>query len=369
MKAFLKTFYAFTVAVLFSCMLASVAETALPGVGPLVALFAFVLQSIPVKSFVDGVGFAAIQREFWVNYIIDNLFKDNLHLENCFKADDFVIGGAVVHIPQAGGKPNVETNRSSLPATVVKRTDVDIVYVLNEFTTDPTLISKTMQESISYDKIGSVIGEHVNTLAETIGDDIIYQWLREFAFTGSQTTAAAPVIRTTGAAVAAHLPSATGNRKLFLKEDLKRARFLMNKANVLKTDRFAIIPSDLLDQLQDDEDLKKRDSALELDMANGSIGRLYGFEILERSSTAVYSNAATPVVKAPGATAAGTDNDSVICYQRNAVECARGETNLFEDNNNPEYYGDIYSALVRMGGRKRRKAAEGIIAIVQDASA
>lgn len=39
---------------------------------------------------------------------------------------------------------------------------------------------------------------------------------------------------------------------------------------------------------------------------------------------------------------------------------------FFEDEGNPQYYGDIYSALVRMGGRIRREDQKGVVAIVQD---
>ena len=37
----------------------------------------------------------------------------------------------------------------------------------------------------------------------------------------------------------------------------------------------------------------------------------------------------------------------------------------FEDLGNPAYYGDIYSFLVRMGGRARRKNFEGVVVMKQ----
>ncbi|MFQ8805871.1 MAG: hypothetical protein ACLR8Y_13235 [Alistipes indistinctus] len=43
----------------------------------------------------------------------------------------------------------------------------------------------------------------------------------------------------------------------------------------------------------------------------------------------------------------------------------QGDVKFFEDEGNPQYYGDIYSGLVRMGGRKRRADQKGVIAIVQ----
>ena len=311
----------------------------------------------------------AVTKQIWVNYIKEALYADNAFLNTVVSEDGNVINGTIVHKPQQLTQATVVRNRSTLPATVVKRNDGATVYVLAEYTTDPTLIPNIEKYELSYDKMQSVLGDHVANLNQEIAEWMIYDWINSFARTGSDTTPAASIIRTTGAATAAHLSTATGNRKLFLKEDLQKARTQMNKDNIPKNDRYALVSSDMLDQLMQDADLKQRDSALELDMRNGSIGRLYGFELLERSSTARYSNAATPLVKAPTATESASDNDTVLCYQRNSLEKAIGTLDFFEDLKNPTYYGDIYSALVMAGGQKRRLDGKGVISIVQDSAA
>lgn len=313
----------------------------------------------------------AIQKELWVNYIMGNLFKDNPHLNpsNCTRVDENVLAGRIVHIPQAGSKPGVTRNRSSFPAVAVRRTDGDIVYAIDEYTTDPTAISNADTIELSYNKMDSVLGEHISTLAEAVGDDIIYNWLAGFsAGAGSQAIAAATVFRITNAAtVAASAPSATGTRQKFGYAEFRRARKLLNQQKVAKTDRFALLSSELYDQLQDDADLIKRDFGKELDMENGIITRLFGFNLMERVTVAYYSNAATPVVNSVGALGAATDNEGAIFYQKGAVECALGEINFFEQLDDPREYGDVYSGLVRMGGRKRRATAAGIVAAVQQA--
>lgn len=305
--------------------------------------------------------FMAIQKELWTDYIIDNLFKGNEFLKRCFRADQWVIAGKIVHMPVAGSKPTVVKNRSSLPASVTQRTDTDITYLLDEFTTDPVLIKNADKMELSYDKQDSVLSEHQQGLNELVGDDILIKWCKA---TGGSTTTAY-IIRTTGAAVAAHLASATGNRKKFVKENLKAARKYMNSKNIPKTDRIALFSTELLDQLTDDTTLNQRDNAQELNLKEGVVMRLYGFDIMERSSTVIFDN--TPEVKALGAAAAATDNDAVICFQAASVEAAIGEVNFFENQDDPTYYGDVYSGLVRAGGRIRR--ADGVVAIVQDASA
>lgn len=312
------------------------------------------------KKGTAGYAFA-IQQEFWVDYIMNNLFKNTDFINKCYDESDSVLQGSVVHIPQAGAKPTVVKNRTiGVTASNVTRTDTDVTYPLDVYTTDPTLITDAESLEISYDKMGSVLQEHLETLRETISDDVLIKWCLNLA--------SGNILRTTGAAVSTALaPGATGTRLKFLKEDLKRAQTLMNKQSISAEDRYALIPSDLMAQLQEDSDLKLRDYALDINLKDGTIGRLYGFNLMERSATPVFTNAATPVVKALGAASATTDNMSIVCWQKNAVAKALGTIKFFEAVNDPNTYGDIYSALVKMGARSRRTNNEGIVAIVQAA--
>ncbi|MCX7099913.1 MAG: hypothetical protein NTX38_00055, partial [Methylobacter sp.] len=87
------------------------------GVSPGYAMVALTAASfIPMPAGVLGM---AITKELWINDVVANLFKANPHLANAYSADEFVLQGKVVHIPNAGTKPVVTKNRSSYPATVV----------------------------------------------------------------------------------------------------------------------------------------------------------------------------------------------------------------------------------------------------------
>lgn len=307
-----------------------------------------------------GFAFMAIQQEFWVNYIIENLFKDNSFTSKCFDESDSVLAGSVVHIPQGGAKPTVVKNRSSFPATVVQRTDTDITYTLDVYSTDPTLITDAEAKEISYNKIDSVLSEHMESLVESYSDQLLYKWA---------PTDSAQIVVTTGDLVATALTAgATGTRRKFLKADLKAAQKIMNKQNIPKEDRYAIFPSDVYAQLTDDTDLIARDgvNGNELDLKKGVVLKLYGFNIMERSDTTPYTTGNVP--KAPGAATAVTDHYAVICWHKNAVAKALGSTKFFETIGDATMYGDVYSAEVKMGGRKRRTAGAGVVAIVQVAS-
>lgn len=307
-----------------------------------------------------GIVCMAIQQEFWVNYIIDNLFKDNSFLMKCFDESDSVLAGSVVHIPQAGAKPTVIKNRSSFPATIVKRTDTDITYTLDVYSTDPTLITNAEEKEISYDKIGSVLGEHVSSLDESYSDDILYKWA---------PTVPGNIVTTSGDLVDDALaPSATGTRRAFVKKDLKKAQKIMNKQNIPKEDRYALFPTDMYSQLTDDTDLVKRDGVNggEVDLKNGIVMKLYGFNLMERSATTIYDLLNVP--KAPEAAGVATDNMAVICWHKNCVAKAKGSAKFFESLGLAENYGDTYSAEIKLGGRKRRANGDGVVAIVQKAS-
>jgi len=62
-----------------------------------------------------------------------------------------------------------------------------------------------------------------------------------------------------------------------------------------------------------------------------------------------------------------TSNVAALCWQKDSVALALGDIKPFQDDNNPSYYGDIFSAAVKAGGRCRRQDWAGVIAIVQDA--
>lgn len=300
----------------------------------------------------------AIQREIWQDHIEGNLFKNNEFLLASTDATQFVLQGKVVHIPQAGALPNVVKNRSSVPATVVQRGDTDITYSLDEFSTDPILIPNIDTYELSYNKRESVLGEHEASLRQAIADNLLYNW--------APTGASGLILRTTGDTVASHVDGTVGNRKKFIVQDLKNAQNQMNKQNIPMEERYALMSSDMLQEITDDMSATQyRDFSAAFDVKNGILGRLFGFNIMMRSAVVTYTNDLLPVVNAIGAPVADTDNDGVLCWQIGAVERAVGQINFFEKIGDPTYYGDVYSVSVRMGGRRRRADCKGIIAIVQ----
>lgn len=354
------------VALFAGALLTSLAQMAQPDLAVHIALPATTVGIFAAMAFtqttrpdvVQAIG--GIDVEFWTTVLQEVLFPKNAFYMRSVDHGDHVLGGVVVHVPNAGAVPGLTRDRSVYPATASQRTDVDLTYALVEYTTDPTHITKKEQTTIAYDKVASILRTHSAVILKGIAEDINYYW---------SGVGASQIIRTTGANGGGLSPSATGLRKKMTTEDLSAAMTAMNLQDVPDEGRVCMLPSQMYQELINDPMLKSRDVAREADYKNGILDRLYGFDIMQRSKTTVFTNAATPVKKAVGATAAATDNLAALCWQEDCVGRAAGTVTPFQDNDNPFYYGDILSALARAGGRQLRNDGSGVISIVQDVGA
>ena len=315
------------------------------------------LTGLSFISMPSGVLSMAVTKEIWLNDIVENLFKANPHLDKAFNADSFVLQGKVVHIPQAGSKSVATKNRTVFPATVVTRTDTDVTFALDEFSTEPTKISNADKYELSYDKRNSVMGGQSSALAESVGDWFFYYWA---------AVVAAGQKRTTGANVAAHI--GTGVRKLVTMSDVKGIAKVMDNQGVSKADRYACLDAEMYDQFTDTlTATQNRDFSMAYDQATGVVGKLFGFTFLENRPTVLaYNNDALPVVYDPSAApVAATAMAAGLFWQKDCVIRALGTNEFFENIADPQYYGDIYSALIRAGGRLRRADNKGVVALIQ----
>lgn len=294
----------------------------------------------------------AIQVEMWQPLIIEELYKSNEFLRYAHNDDEYVIGGKIVHIPQSGGGSGAERNRSTLPATVVKRTDTDITYALDEYTTEPTLIPNADTVELSYNKRSSVVREETATMMELVGDDMLFLW--------ADDVPAEQVIPTTGAGAAATAPGATGDRKIITEADIRKAMTLFNTQNVPRANRYLVLPSNMLDQLMSDVEVKKYTQQI-MDLPQGVITRLYGFNILERSGVVIVAD--DDDAKLPGTAAAVTDDEAALAFHMDSVSKAVGDVTMYDNYGRAEYYGDIFSFLVRAKGRIRRGDTKGVALI------
>lgn len=329
------------------------------GISPILVFGVLALASAVVPTPKNAA--YGIVLETWANYIIERFWKDNAFLRNSYDDSQYVIQGRIVHIPQPGSKPSVVKNRTAFPATAVRRTDTDITYTLDEYTTDPTHIPNIDAIHLSYNKQDSVLGDHMSNLNEVVADDMLIKWASSSSVTMVKTTGGSTAI-TVGP-----VTGQTGNRKAFVHKDLQSLMIKMNVDNVPKNDRFILIDDNMFDAFYESlSDNAQKDFSRYADAANGVVGRLHGFSIGTRSAVLASTNA--DAVKALGAALGATDNLCSLAWQKNSVAHAIGDTKLFQNSNDALYYGDVHSALVMAGGRVRRSDAKGVYIIAQATS-
>lgn len=303
----------------------------------------------------------ALQTEIWANDIKENLFTNNEFVLKSVDHSGFA-NNKVVHIPQAGANPNVEVNRSVLPAVAAQRTDTELTYLLNEFTTDPIVVRDVDEIQTSYSKRQSVLQSHMDAMNDRLGDQTAFDWAVSGAPQASQ------VVRTTGAlSNTALAPGATGTRKILRRQDVRAIAQIFDGQSVPSSNRWLLLHSDMFYQLFDDTTLLSRDFMEKSSLEKGFITELYGFKILKRAKTVIYDNAADPVKKAIGAASAITDNLGCLAWQQSSVARALEGIKTFGDEDKPEWYGSIFSAMAIYGSAILRSDLAGVGAIIQEA--
>lgn len=313
----------------------------------------------------------ALEVEVWNETIQEKLVQDNSFLTAVADvSSDNIINGTIVHLPQAGEPSKVVKNRTELPATIKRRTDGEVLYLIDEYTTDPVHISNAETVELSYDKRRSVLDQDVQNLSEEVAEGMLTNFIVSPVGTNN-TLPTTSILETSGAAVPSGLAGSTGNRKAYTLGDLQRLRNFLIKQKAWNEGQMNILlTADAATQMFPAESAITATymaQVTEAERRSGVIYKCQGFNIFVRSS--VYTLATDKSFKAFGSVTAATDCEGIFAWNKNMVEKAIGATKAFEAIGDPTMYGDIYSFLVRMGGRARRKNFEGLAVLKQAASA
>ena len=334
-----------------------------------------------VKTPAGSLGMSVVP-EIWTDFIVENLFKDNEFLLQSVDESQYVLQGSVVHVPQAGAPSGVKRNRTQLPATITRRSDVDVTYALDEFTTDPRFIPEADKTQLSYDKMESCMTEDMSYLRQVLADTMLYNWRPTYYIKASKTKSADYLIH------------GTGLRTGVCVDDFVKAKEIMNKWGIPKEDRFVILNSEMYAQICNDVRNATNENLMTAvySPVTGRLEKLEGFVIYERSTVLLAKNStltavngkpyfkftSTDLTYSPEEYEAietgNTNGSNTACavglfWQKNAVRRALGQTKMFENTGDPTYYGDIYSFLQRAGGRKSRGDAMGVLGLIQEYSA
>jgi len=317
---------------------------------------------------------AEVRIEAFIKDIQENLYRGAEFLKHSTSHDQYVDDN-IVHVPQAGSGVNVVINRQQLPAMVTERIDDQITYQLNEYTTDPIVIRNIETIQLSYDKRMSVMKEFINAINQQLGDNGAYAWANGLFQTNASTSSR--ILRTGSATgnkeAVANFPSlsnnsATGVRGAMQLSDIIALKGILDRDNVPQEGRHLLIPSDMwIDLVQNNvtilgSRLYQPDEELVVD---GSVAKIYGFNIWQRPVVNVYSDGTPPTLKAVGAAGATTDCLGCLAWQEDVMAKAQGAVKFFTAQDRPEYYGSLYSALVMFANTCLREDAKGVAALVQ----
>lgn len=295
----------------------------------------------------------ALNKQIWLNTVIENFFPNNSFAAKSVDDSAFV-NNKTVHVPNAGSPSGVVINRSSLPASVNQRTDYDLTYDIDELTTNPIHIPNIDMVELSYDKRQSVLMNDRTELQNAAAQNLLYKW-----FNSSN------IFDTTGGSRTAHTSStASGNRCKMTKATVLAIATKFNTDDVPLEGRYILLDAAMYNDLL--EDLTDKELSAFLASANaqqGTLGNLYGFGIMLRSKV-LRLTSAKALLKWES-NAAATELAAGLAWQQGCVSRAMGDVKMFDSTDNPLYYGDIYSFLMRMGGSKRRYDNKGVAVIAE----
>ena len=118
---------------------------------------------------------------------------------------------------------------------------------------------------------------------------------------------------------------------------------MLNQEDIPQEGRNLLLDAIAYEQLL--EDLTEAQVNAFLASANastGTLGKLYGFDVMLRSTL--------------------VGGISAFAWHKNWVCRALGEYEMFIQENDPLYYGDVLSFIVRVGGSKMNKKGLGTVA-------
>lgn len=302
---------------------------------------------------------AEILKRHFLSEITPQLFPLNNFLARALNDDAFV-NNNTVELPHSGAIPAVAVDRSSLPATIAKRTDVPTNYSLAELTSDPTLIQDSEALTVAYNKRASVLSQHVEKINAKGADMLLNLW----AEGGEIPEGAGKGIITTGADRTATATGATGVRKAITAQDILDARAVLDAADVPNDGRLMVIPSTMYNDLFAIDDFADASKFGLATVPQGMIGRIYGIDVYMRSRVNSFLGADYSLIP-EGAAGAATHCLGALLYHESYVRRAKGSTKIYMNIDEAAYYGSIFSAMGRLGGSATRNDKVGIVSIVE----
>jgi Phage capsid protein len=329
-------------------------------------LFAFIGLPFSGVAYYNAPGAELLQRLF-LTEIQPLLFPSNAFF-NRSKIDDAFVNNNSVELPHSGTIPSVGVNRAALPAPVAQRTDLATNYVLQELTTDPTLIQDSEAFIVAYAKRESVLSLHAMAINDKAAIRALYAWSTGLTQVNTPGPTTGYFV-TTGTTRNSSAPSSTKTSIHGLGyADIVNAKLVLDSQNIPQDNRVLIVNAQQYADLLSLQQFTYLQNFGNVVLPSGVIQRVLGLDIYMRAVTPTYtwSSGTVQTLRSEGYTATpSTDVGSALLYHQDFVRRGKGATKVYVTPDQANYYGTLFSMMVRFGAAQTRNDFKGIIAIVE----
>lgn len=265
-------------ALIFNCIMGAVLATMMgyDAIGGAVVANLVVIalgQFMPKKAACQGV-----LTEVWTGELIKALrgYLDASWL-NGVPDQSSIVNNDVIHMVDVGADPTVLINNTTYPLEIEELEDGDKTFSLDKFQTKVVPVTDDELYALSYDKMGRVKESCANAL-----NDSKYAKAAH-ALCPNENTTTTPVLKTSGAV------DPVTHRVKLCTNDVVNLKREFDKLGVPPSQRRLVLCTDHVnDLLETDQAFKEQ---YNINRGEGTVGRLFGFDIYESNYNPTYSTA------------------------------------------------------------------------------
>lgn len=343
-----KTIIKIASALLFNAIVGGVIATLL-GCSPMSGAAVACLIAIALPGFMpEDAACDGVLTEVWTGELIRALRgKLDAAWLNGVPDQSSIVNNDVIHLVDVGADPQVLVNNTTYPLDVQELEDGDKTFSLDKFQTKVVPVTDDELYALSYAKMARVKESCANAL-----NDAKYAKAAH-ALCPTKNTDKTPVLVTTGA-----VDAATKRIKLCT-DDVVALKRKLDALGVPVTGRRLVLCTDHVnDLLETDQAFKEQ---YNINRTDGTVGRLYGFDIYEYGACPTYST--TGVKNTLGTTPKAGEFQCSFAFHVPRVFKATGSTKMYYSpaENDPQYQRNLVSYRHYFICMPKKEDAGGVI--------
>lgn len=278
----------------------------------------------------ENAACVGVLTEVWTGELIKGLRgKLDASWLNGVPDQSSIVNNDVIHMVDVGVDPEVLINNNTYPLELQTLSDTDKTFSLDKFQTKPVPVTDDELYALSYDKMARV----KESCSNALNDKKYYK--AAHALCAKKNTAKTPVLKTSG-----NVDATTKRVKITLGDIISMKRSMDNLGVPAGDRRLVLCPDHVNDLLGSDQAFREQ---YNINRADGTIGRLYGFDIYESSYNPTYST--TGEKNDVGATAKAGEFQCSFAFYVPRVFKATGSTKMYYQGaeTNPQYQQSVVS--------------------------